>query len=73
MTDDQLRLARNELFARHGRKFNDTELQQYFTLKAWYQPVYEPDEFDEIQNSVLNEYEIANRDLIVEEENRRKN
>ena len=30
MSSEQLRLARNEIFARHGRKFKDAQLQEYF-------------------------------------------
>ena len=31
-----LRLARNEIYARHGRKFNDSVLQSYFDSCSWY-------------------------------------
>ena len=55
--------ALNELYARYGRKFDSEELQEYFGSKSWYTPLYSPEEFDD---SVLNEYEEANRDLIVE-------
>lgn len=59
------RLARNELYARHGRKFDDEELQSYFDSLSWYQGTIEAEEFEE---SMLNDYEVANRDLIVEYE-----
>lgn len=65
---NQCRLARNEIYARHGRKFNDQYLQNYFNSKIWYTPRIEPDNFSE---SVLNTYERANRDLIVAYENER--
>ncbi len=55
------RLARNELYARHGRKFDDNALQQYFNKCDWYIGTIEPEDFRE---STLNQYEIANRDLI---------
>lgn len=58
----ECKIARNEIYARHGRMFKDSELQAYFESKAWYTPVYTPEEFDE---SVLNECELANRDMIV--------
>ena len=58
-------IARNELFARHGRKFTDENLKSYFESKSWYEGTIEPEDFDD---SVFNEYEIANRDLIVEYE-----
>lgn len=65
MTAEECRLARNELYARHGRKFDDEYLQAYFESKEWYEGTIDAKDFDE---SVLNEYEFANRDLIVEYE-----
>lgn len=65
MTAEECRLARNELYARHGRKFDDENLQAYFDAKDWYVGTIDASDFDE---SVLNEYEFANRDLIVEYE-----
>ena len=32
----QLRLMRNEIFARHGRPFRSQDLHDYFTNKCWY-------------------------------------
>lgn len=61
-TAEECRLARNEIYARHGRMFQDEELQNYFNSFDWYQPTIESDDF---QESMLNQYEIANRDLIV--------
>ena len=40
-------------------------LKSYFESKSWYEGTIEPEDFDD---SVFNEYEIANRDLIVEYE-----
>lgn len=65
LTADECRLARNELYARHGRKFDDESLRAYFESKEWYEGTIDAKDFDE---SVLNEYEFANRDLIVEYE-----
>ena len=62
LTAGECRLARNEIYARHGRMFLDEELQSYFNSFDWYHPTIEPDDF---QESMLNQYEIANRDLIV--------
>lgn len=36
MSKEQLRLARNEIYARHGRKFSDASLQNYFDSCSWY-------------------------------------
>lgn len=64
-TAEQCRLARNEIYARHGRMFDDEYLQEYFNSKEWYAPSIASGDFEE---SLLNSYEIANRDLIVEYE-----
>lgn len=61
LSKDEMRLARNEVYARHGRKFSAEDLQAYFNSKSWYSGTVEPNNFDE---SVLNEYEKANLDLI---------
>ena len=37
--------AKNEIYARNGRKFVSTELQNYFNSQYWYVPLYEPDQF----------------------------
>ena len=56
-------LARNELYARHGRTFADNSIQAYFDSCPWYTPTTAPEDFDE--DVELNEYERANRDTIV--------
>ena len=38
-------IARNEIYARHGRKFNDSELQAYFNSKSWYKGTVNPEDF----------------------------
>ena len=38
LSNAELRIARNEIFARHGYVFNSEDLQQYFGSKTWYQP-----------------------------------
>ncbi len=35
---DQLRLARNEIYARHGRTFADPALRAHFSRYSWYEP-----------------------------------
>jgi len=37
LTKEQLRLARNEIYARHGRQYKDEVLKTYFESKEWYQ------------------------------------
>ncbi len=62
LSSDELRLARNEIYARHGRKFDSTDLQEYFGSQSWYKGTIDPDDF---QESSLNEYEKANLDTIM--------
>ncbi|WP_338751812.1 YARHG domain-containing protein [Bacillus sp. FJAT-52991] len=38
LTKSELRLARNEIFARHGYIFNSKDLQNYFERQSWYSP-----------------------------------
>lgn len=57
MDNDTLRLARNEIYARHGRKFADKSLQSYFNGKSWYEATAEPDEVTEAD---LNKFEAYN-------------
>ncbi len=45
----QLRIARNEIYARHGRLFVDQELQDYFDSKDWYFGYIEPEDFVETE------------------------
>ncbi|MCR5670481.1 MAG: YARHG domain-containing protein, partial [Butyrivibrio sp.] len=59
------KIARNEIYARHGRKFNDEELKQYFEMRDWYHGTIEPDDFSE---DLLSDIEIKNKDTIVEYE-----
>ena len=66
MDKTMLRVARNEIYARHGRIFDSQELKQYFESCSWYKGTISSSEFDE---SVLNEYEKANAKLISDVEN----
>ncbi|WP_066309651.1 YARHG domain-containing protein [Bacillus sp. FJAT-29814] len=53
-----LRLARNEIFARHGYIFTADDLQQYFDRKSWYKPN------EEFHYDLLSNIEKQNIDLI---------
>lgn len=66
LDDNMKQMAINEIYARHGRKFKNQDIQEYFNQKAWYVPSVEPDDFDE---SVFNEYERANIELLSENTN----
>lgn len=65
LTEWQIRIARNEIYARHGRIFKTNDLNDYFKGKSWYQPSVSPEKFD---NSYLNTIEIENVKLITEYE-----
>ena len=68
LTEEECRIARNEIYARHGRMFKDAELQAYFNGKSWYTPSIPADAFQEY---MLNDYEKENKDVILEYERER--
>lgn len=61
-TAEELRLGRNEIFARHGMIFGVDDLDAYFSSKSWYQPSVKASEFYEhVEMSLIEE---ANIELI---------
>lgn len=52
LTPWQLKVARNEIYARHGRSFVHQDLQCYFNAKSWYQA--NPDYSDALLTSIDN-------------------
>lgn len=46
MSYNDLQMAINEIYARHGRKFSDPNIQSYFESQPWYQGTIEADAFD---------------------------
>lgn len=67
LTEWELEIARNEIYARHGRGFNDSTLQAYFDAQDWYERKYSPEEFDAM-DGVMNQTELANVTVIGEAE-----
>lgn len=61
LSSKELRLARNEIYARHGYIFNSQDLNDYFMEKDWYEPLVDSSGFDE---SDLNKYEKYNTRFI---------
>lgn len=59
---DDLKFLRGIIFGRHGRIFKDAYIQSYLKERAWYKP--NPN----FQNSLLNEMERRNLDVIREAE-----
>lgn len=53
--------AKNEIYARNGRQFVSTELQNWFNMQYWYTPIYTPEQFSD---SMLNPYETANVQML---------
>ena len=67
MTQKGVSYAKNEIYAKHGRKFVAQELQEYFGRQSWYNGTIEPANFTETQvNTLFNEYEKANIRFISE-------
>lgn len=67
LSKKQLRLARNEIFARYGYKFKDDEMNKYFKSKSWYKAKKKI-----VSESDLNKYEKANLKKIQKREKKLK-
>ncbi|MBQ7371052.1 MAG: YARHG domain-containing protein, partial [Blautia sp.] len=57
--------AKNEIYARHGRKFISKELTAYFNQQPWYNGTVEAGSFSD---KVFNSYESKNIDLLSKRE-----
>lgn len=58
MTAQQLSYAKNEIYARHGRVFKSSELQDYFNQKDWYE------KNDDFKDKDLSKKEAENTEFI---------
>lgn len=65
LTKEELRLARNEIYARHGRIFGSEDLSEYFNSKSWYNGTVPANAFSE---EFLSQIERDNVNLIKERE-----
>jgi len=61
----EIKLARNEIYARHGRMFESTDLDNYFRGKSWYSPSIRADQF---KDGYLSSVEFENVKFIVKYE-----
>lgn len=61
LSDWELKIARNEIYARRGRLFKDSSLQKYFDSCSWYNGYISSDNFDD---GSLNSVEAYNIKLI---------
>lgn len=71
-SSSDLELAKNEIYARHGRQFVTERIAEYFNSKSWYQGTIAPETFDAQQSSIFNEYEVANIDKIAQWEAKKR-
>lgn len=55
MDKGQIRVLKNSIYARHGRRFNDEELRDYFNSQSWYSPWR-----NEVPAREFNKYENYN-------------
>ena len=59
LTKEQLRLARNEIYARHGMIFGVDDLDKYFATKSWYKPTISFNDFyDTVEMSLVEEENV---------------
>lgn len=61
LSKDELRLARNEIYARHGRIFTSEDLAAYFASKSWYRGTVSAANFSD---NLLSQVEKDNIKLI---------
>lgn len=61
LTLQELNYAKNEIYARHGRKFDSKELREYFESKSWYNGTIDPADF---KDNMLSQIERDNVKLI---------
>lgn len=60
----KLSIARNQIYARRGREFQDPFLRGVFERKSWYHAKITADEFSEIQQDILTDIERENLETI---------
>lgn len=61
LSDNDLWLARNEIYARHGRQFANEYLQKYFDRCSWYDGTTPADQF---QDNTLSQLEMDNLSIL---------
>ena len=54
----ELKIARNEIYARRGRLFNDSSLQNYFDSCSWYNGYISPNSFNENSLNKIEQYNV---------------
>ena len=61
LSNEDIRIAKNEIYARHGYIFKDENLKNYFMGQLWYIPSVKAEEFDD---SVFSDIEKRNLELL---------
>lgn len=67
LTPEQLMIARNEIYARHGRQFKTEWLQTHFNACPWY--IINPNYNYNNEDSMLSSLELQNAKFILDYEN----
>ncbi len=62
LSEAEIALIRNEIYARHGYEFSNESFATYFSGKSWYEP--NPN----FSEDLLNDIEMKNKSIIVEYE-----
>lgn len=68
LTDEELRYAINELYAKHGYIFKDDELKAYYEKYNWYDPSIKSDDFS---MDMFNDVEKENVETMQKERDSR--
>ena len=68
LSDEELRYAINELYARHGYIFKDNELLSYYSQFDWYEEKVKPGDFS---TSLFNDVERKNVETMQKERDSR--
>jgi hypothetical protein len=61
LSSTELRIARNEIYARHGRFFVDQTLANYFSQFSWYHPRQVDVELSPLETTNVNTIQTAER------------
>ena len=70
LSDEDLRYAVNEIYARHGYIFKDDQLRTYYEQYDWYKETIKPEDFSD---SVFNDVEKRNVQALQKERDARSN
>ena len=55
---EHLRIARNEIYARYGYSYNDSDFVEYFAQCSWYYPTVAPNKLEQIDLNDIEEYNV---------------